>query len=443
MKKIDSKKNKHKLFDLKGFQVKKQLKKIVGFSILGGIFGFLLYFTLARLLNPEDYGIFYTFIVFTFFFMIGQESIKIFSAKYSTKYFCDKNFKLLNKFYNENIKRIFFYSIPLFMLFIAFYPIVGKLILNTDIILYSIFGLAIFFVFLYPLCLGILQGINKFKESSLMYTLYSIIFYVLSVLSILFGFGLKGILFSIVISNAIISFLSMFIVRKSLNSLIKEDNNSKGKKSILDDKEILNNGMKKFFIAILTIFGLLMFFSMVDVILARYFFNANDSALYSGLSTISKILFFAAFSTSKGLFLKIIESNHIDDKKLKKETNKMLTFGILGNITLGVLFFIAAYFFPELIINIVLGTKYLAVTSLLKYVVISMSLLGMSTFIIFYNLAIDWNKKFTAKIVGTFLFLEIVLVFIFHKDLMQFILMNIISNLFLFFSVLSTIKTDD
>ena len=99
-----------------------------------------------------------------------------------------------------------------------------------------------------------------------------------------------------------------------------------------------------------------------------------------------------------------------------------------------------AFLFPELIINIIVGNRYIAATPLLKYMVLAMAFLSFSALIVFYNLSIDYHKKITARILGSALFLQVALLILFHANLEQFIKVILGINIVLFLALLTTLK---
>ena len=405
-------------------QLKRNSKLLIIYTILGGISSFFFYFMLARVLSVEEYSLFYAFIALTYFFMIPQETVKMVTAKYTTKFLCQNKPGKIKTLYIDSNKFVFKYSIVGFVLFLLIYPLLGGL-MHATFLQYLLFSFCILVIFLVPVSWGILQGMNRFNRLGILSFLYHFFLLVAAGILILAGFGLNGSLISIAISDLFCFVVGLLMIGPLLK-IKKEKFNEKG--------------LFRYSIAVFAILGLLIVMNSIDVFIARYFFSNTDSGLYGGISTISKTIFFVSIAVARVMFPKVAEIDELGKGDDKAESKSLLKTSLLITGSLFLVLILAAILFPELIILIVLGEKYLSVAPLLKYAIISMAFLSFSTIIAFYNLSLNWNKKLTARIIGAFVFLEIVLTVMFHSSLKEFILVILIANIWLFIVLLSTTK---
>lgn len=404
--------------------LKKNSRILIFYTILGGISSFFFYFMLARVLSIEDYSLFYAFIAITYFFMIPQETVKMVTAKYTTKFLCQKKPGKIKTLYLKSNKLIFIYSLVGFILFLALYPLVGGF-LHASFTEYLMFSFCILAIFLVPVSWGILQSTGKFHKLGLLSFFYHFFLFGVAAILILFGFGLNGSLVSIAIADFLCLVVGWFMIRPIL----------KVRKETLKEK-----GIFKYSIAVFAILGLLIVMNTVDVFIARYFFSRIDSGLYSGISTISKTIFFVAIAVARVMFPKVAEIDELGKGEDKEESKNLLKSSLIINGTMFLALMAGAILFPELIVTVVLGEKYLTIAPLLKYAILSVAFLSFSTIVAFYNLSMNWNKKLTARVIAAFVFLQIALTIMFHDSLKQFILMTVIANVWLFILLLSTVK---
>lgn len=406
-------------------QLKRNSRLLIIYTLLGGISSFFFYFMLARVLSVEDYSLFYAFIAITYFFMIPQETVKMVTAKYTTKFLCQNKSGKIRTLYLDSNKFIFKYSIIGFVLFLLLYPLVGEL-LHATFTEYLLFSFCILVIFLVPVSWGVLQGMNRFNRLGILSFLYHFFLLIVAGIFVLFGLGLNGSLVSIAISDLLCLLVGLLMISPLLK-VRKEKFNEKG--------------IFRYSVAVFAILGLLIIMNTIDVFIARYFFSRMDSGLYSGISTISKTIFFVAIAVARVMFPKVAEIDELGKGDDKTESKSLLKTSLLINGTMFLVLVLAAILFPSLIVEIVLGTKYLEIAPLIKYSIISIAFLSFSTIVAFYNLSLNWNKKITARIIAAFVFLEVVLTITFHSSLKEFVLMTLIANVWLFLVLLSTIKT--
>ena len=101
---------------------------------------------------------------------------------------------------------------------------------------------------------------------------------------------------------------------------------------------------------------------------------------------------------------------------------------------------VAAFFIvPSLVIRILFGSLYLDVKGILGFVGLAFSLLAFANLILLYNLSLSKIKRAEGLI--AFPIIQILLLFLFHKTVLQFSLALIVSNfLLLLFSLFVLLK---
>ncbi|MGB9708173.1 MAG: oligosaccharide flippase family protein [Candidatus Pacearchaeota archaeon] len=392
--------------------------------IVAAIASYAFYFIVARILSVEEYGLLYSLIALTYLFTVPHETIRAVIARYTVELVAKKKEGQIKGFFLAAVKNIFWYSFIVFIIFLIFLPLLTGLF-HASMLNMLIIGTSLLVAFLLPIIWGILQGTQSFGHLGINNSIEGIVKLIIAVGLILLGLGVNGALISVPLSITIAFFAGLWPIRKILR---KKTEKFKGDKKII-----------KYSIAAFIIFLLFVALYSVDVILARYFLSARLSGLYGSISMMSKTVLFVAITITRVMFSAVAEQSQKkireNKKEMRYERQILFTAGIYVMIVISI-FLAAAIFVPELYITIFVGTQYLDAAPYLKYMIIAMGLLSLSSLIIFYNLSVDWNKKLIARTLGAFLFLQIALIILFHRNLQQFANILMITNTLLFIALL-------
>jgi len=418
-------KNKEKQND-KQSEVKAKFKRNVFTKLLmlivAAIASYAFYFIVARILNVEEYGLLYSLIALTYIFTVPHETIRTVIARYTVELAAKKEYGKIKGFFFAAVKTVFCYSFVAFIIFLISLPFLTELF-HASTANMIIIGTSLLVAFLLPVIWGMLQGMQSFGHLGLNNSIEGLVKLIIAVGLILLGLGVNGALISIPMSMAIAFFAGFWPLRKILRSKTEK---FKGDKAIV-----------RYSLAAFVIFLLFIALYSVDTILARYYLSARLSGLYSSLSMMSKTVLFVSITITRVMFSAVAEQSHKKLKTKKEQGDRQILFTAgLYVLSIVAVFLLASILAPKLYVTVFVGSQYLEAAPYLKYMVIAMGLLSLSSLIIFYNLSMNWNKQLTAKTLGVFLFLQIALLILFHKNLQQFANILIITNALLFVSLL-------
>lgn len=391
--------------------------------IIAAIASYLFYFILARILSIEDYGLLYSLIALTYFFTVPHETIRAVIAKYTVNLATKKQYGKIKGMLISSIKRIFFYSIIVFGIFLLSSRLLMD-ILHTSFSPLLIIGFSLIVAFILPIIWGVLQGMQYFGHLGLNNSIETAAKLIIAVALVYIGFGVNGALAAIPISMVVAFLFGFWPLRKIMKSKTEPFK--------------YEEHIWRYSVAAFVIFIFFVAMYSVDMLAVRYFFSAKSSGLYGGIAVISKVVLFASVAIMRVMFSAIAEA-HSKNKGESKETRKILYNAGFYIFIIIAFMLILSIFFPNFLIQIILGYKYLEVAPLLKYMVIAMGFLSLSSLIMFYNLSVNCNKRLTARIFGTFVFLQIALFIVFHQSLQQFITVVLIINVLLFLAMLVTL----
>ncbi len=231
-----------------------------------------------------------------------------------------------------------------------------------------------------------LQGSSNFTKLSISGIISSLGRVVFVVGLVLLGFGVFGATLGIILANIFVFIYLFYQTRKSLNLNTKSNIHILEKGSI--NKE-LKYGVLVFFAT-----GLITLYYTSDILIVKHYFDAVDAGLYSGISAIAKILFFAIGPSSVVLLssIKIKQSFKDNSLNLKKSFIISLIVGGVGLFTF--------YIFDDIIIKLMIGSNYSSFAYLLPKVGLVMFLTSIANIFIYYFLALRRFSVIIVSLVG-------------------------------------------
>ena len=374
---------------------------------------YLFHLLLLRFLSPASYGEFLSYVSLLYLLTIPSGVIQTLVSRDVSLFFGKKDFK--------SIKHFFYFLSPL--------ALVPALLISILVILFS-----------NPLARLLTADPAAFMVLSLM-TITSILGAVLRsylpalqrfTTQVLIGFVELLILISsayLFLSlklDALSGVLAMFI--SSLVAILLS--------AYLLRTYLLPRPKKLSFFKINHIFTYSLIFSAgtlslmsTDVLLVRYFFSSHDSGLYSALSVIGRMIFFG-LTPLGSLILPIAASRYASNRSTTSVYLKLIvSAGILGTGAVSLF-----SLFPELVVRLLSGSEYLAVTSLIPFISITMLFLSLNHLTLSYLLAV--GKEKSTYLLLFFTLLQPLLITLFHTSLYQVITLNITLQFCLFLTLL-------
>jgi O-antigen/teichoic acid export membrane protein len=382
-------------------------------SLIGNVLAFLLNLFLARSLSYIDYGIFASLVSIIVLASIPGSSINTILVRFSTDYYSKGQIDKLKNFYEKSFKFIFSFSFLVLLVFIIFSSVI-KQFLHLDNLWYVIVaGFCVIIGYIQILNTGFLQGLMKFRFISFVNIFSSVVKLAVGVSLVLLGFrvfsGLGAILF-MGLTAFLIAFIPLrFIFAKKIESEVE-----------VPTKEILSYALPVF----MTILFMTSFTSM-DVILVKHFFNPTLAGYYSGISLTGKVILYFTSTIPTVMFPLIIK---------RKTTGKSFTGLFLLAVVLvllpSLLITLFYYLFPQFVITLFLGGRnYLTMVPYLSLYAIFITLFSVIN--IFVNFFLSINKTGISFLVVLAALLQIILIWVYHSNFYQVILISIFVSVIL------------
>ena len=250
-----------------------------------------------------------------------------------------------------------------------------------------------------------MQGISDFKAVSWAGIIFAAAKLGFAVILVYFGYRSLGAISALLIAQGLALTYVYFKTRKTLNLNIF----TKNKISKVIKAEY------RYAILIFLATSAITFLYTVDVLMVKHWFSPEVAGLYSGIATIARIIFFATGSVSGVLLasIKIKNASEINRKILKK--GLILIFLIAGSG------FLVFSMFPELVINILIGSRYAVLAPLLPALSLLLAMVSLINFLFFYFLALRRTIIFSASLTGPAVILALSL---FRHDSPEQIVLN-------------------
>ena len=165
----------------------------------------------------------------------------------------------------------------------------------------------------------------------------------------------------------------------------------------------------------------------IDVILARNYLSLESSGDYAALATLGKIIFFATSAIPMAMF-PIVSARHAAN-----EPHRKMLFASLGSVTImSLIAFVFYQFFPEFIINLLIGEKFLTIAPFLGQFALIMGMYSLVNVVVNYYLSI---QKYTLSVLPLLASLALIAMLAYKPTSIEQIINTVFWNMFGLFVV--------
>lgn len=368
-------------------------------SLAVGVTNYLYEFLMARMLTIVEYGELQSLLAILTIIAIPTAILSTVLVKYAADF---KAKNRPNKIYSLFLlltKKTAIIAIISFAIFFIFCRQIADF-LNLDSV-WPLLILGIVFIFSFPgsINLGILRGLQKFKELSAVSLISAVLKVIFSIWLVKLGFAVNGAIGAITLAGVAGYIISFY----PLKFLFKWD------KEAVRMKEIwyyfFPVGFSLLFIALLC---------SVDIILVKHFFSAQTAGEFGALTMLGNMIFFMTGPIAGVMFPMSVDARSSLSNPAKILKKAIFLTGLIG---LGIVSF---YFIaPEPIIKILIGNKFLIIGEYLGWFGLAMFQYSLVVLLANYFLSVEKAKG--AYLVGLGSLLQIVFIYIFHDNLWQIV----------------------
>lgn len=368
-------------------------------TMITNLGAFLYHFVMGRFLGPSAYGtlgvVLSLFYILLVPFYVIQTSLSKFVSEFKAK---NDNKSISNLFYKSTKKLLVLGLITSVVSIVISFSLADFFKIPVKII--WIVALSIPFLFLLPIVRGVLQGKQMFKSLGINMIIEAFSKFLIGLLFVFLGFGIFGAVFGIA-ACYISAFLFGFLV---LRRYYKKSN-----------KKLNTKMMYKYSLPVFIVLLTLTLFYSLDVMLVKHYFNDLDAGYYSAFALLGRIAFFASYSIVFVLFPKVAEMHALGKQNLHILKKAMLLSAIVSAAII-----LSYLLLPKLVVLILFGSKYIAITKYITAFALLMSLFSFVYLLAFYNLSID-RTSFVYYLFLLDIF-EVLAIWKFHSSLWQVII---------------------
>lgn len=363
---------------------------------------------LGRILGPEKFADAAVLVTFLLVLSFVAMTFQLVTAKFSVLF----EARIFNAFASNMYKKSVITGLFLGFLIVLFSTELQVFFKTSSSNMFVVFGLGIPLYFIMSVNRGIFQGKQQLIALSVTYQAEMLsrlgitlaLLYVLQIdPALLVSFGIIASFFCGLIPFKFrnISFQPVNVLNKTQSKLVRN-----------------------FFI--ITAFYELtqIIINNSDILLVKHYFESYDAGLYASLALIGRVVYFVAW-----MFVMLLLPTVVKLQKEGKDTVPILLKyvsyigGIAATIILG------CVLFPEQIIHVLFGEKYLSITPLLWKYALATGIFAISNIFAYYYLSLD--KYIPVVLSGIFGMLQVVLVIFFHESLAQVVHVQIIAMVLL------------
>lgn len=384
-------------------------------SMGANVINYLFHLIIGRLLGPVDYGILASLFSILYLLSIVPSSSSFAIVKYISSTKSDDETAYVFFRIKNYVRKI---SIVLAIVLLVISPLIANFLHIGNIFNVLLLVPILYFVINTISYQATLQGLLLFWAQSLPILFSSFGKFVLSIIFVIVGLKVFGAMFGILFSALFAYYFAVFITNRKINL-----NKINFNKFDFDVKDFNKYGFNVFInaLAFTSIFT-------TDVILAKHFLSELDAGIYASLSTLGKIIFFAAQPLTAVMF-------PIVSKKRSSGENYQIVF--LSALFLTILVALGVlsiyWIFPKVTIRLLFGREYLMAAGALVYMGIFDALYSVCYYISNYLLSV--GRTSIVWIPSLAAILQIILISFFHSSVLEIINISIYLMLFVFFVV--------
>lgn len=382
-------------------------------SFLVNFINYLFNLAMGRLLTVSEYSLLISLASLITLLTIFQTSLTMLFAKFAARYSAIKDTKSEGSLINLGMRLTFGIGIIFFIiLLILMRPLSSYLHISNDFLM-LIVNLSVFFSILYSLPNGILQGNLKFLLISLANVIGGMGKLAVGIGLVVLGWGVFGGSVGISVLFIVPYLISMTYVLKKYN--------------IMSHREIHVNFIgefKKVSGPFLLASIAITLFQGTDIIFARHYLSPTLSGQFAALSIMVKAIFYIT-SPIYFVFFPIISHK----KEKKEKTLGTVLFALAIIMVCSSLFSLIYFLFPSIILKIFYPSpSYQILTSYLG--IYSLYILIFSPAFLLYNFFLSSGVNIYKPIwLVTFIYFTLILLF--HSNIVEFVLIQLISSFLL------------
>jgi O-antigen/teichoic acid export membrane protein len=297
----------------------------------------------------------------------------------------------------------------------AFSPLLSDFLNVSSALPVILLGIANIFYLVLPAFNGALQGLQKFTALTINRVGERLVLLVAALALVALGFGITGVMIALSIAGAVLLIQAALPLRGY---------RVRGTGFRVWGKNTLYPVPRTLYPVLVTVLCLAVL-SNIDIVAAQRFLSPKDAGLYSAIARTGKVVFFISLAFSRALFPKASHAQAVGEVPWWLMARSLAYIGIFCAVCV-----LGAALFAKPAMHLIYGGPYSEKALLLPWYVAAVSLLSVSTVMIYYNMSIS-SHRYMVPLVGA-LALQLLLLALLHAKPFHIVLDLTLSLGFLF-----------
>jgi len=189
---------------------------IILFSVamVGGGLNYLFQIIVGRFLSIENYAVFQSLLAFIVIISVPKETLTYMTVKKVSSFSAQSRLDSVKSLYYFLLKSLAKVCVLSFIVYLLFIPVISSFLKIESKFLLALVGLIFCSNIVYPVNLGVIQGLKEFIAHGIISLSGTILKLLLSVILLFYGFKVGGALGAIVISGIFLFVVSFFFIKK-------------------------------------------------------------------------------------------------------------------------------------------------------------------------------------------------------------------------------------
>ncbi|MCX6761326.1 MAG: oligosaccharide flippase family protein [Candidatus Moranbacteria bacterium] len=348
-------------------------------SMVNNVLNYIFHLVVGRMVSVAVYGETESLISLMTIISVPAATLIMVMTKYAAECKAQDNKKRSYELLSYFNKKITQYGTPVFLLTILLTPFISKFLNIESNIPLVIVWVSMLLSLYSSGAQGMLSGWQKFKESSWAAIAGGALKLVSALVFIAVGLKVNGLMLSFFLS-AVGTYVIALICLKFIIVTGKNDTHEIAKLNFGSVKSTVAT----FFMGNLAITAL----GNLDMVLAKHNLSDIEAGQYGALTIVSKIIFFATGVIAGVLFSMSAEHNHKKESNSRKLFLQAFSLMIMVSVISVAVYFLA----PRLILSLLFGAKYNAVSGYLGWFAILVVLFSLVNLTLQYLLSLHRVK---------------------------------------------------
>jgi O-antigen/teichoic acid export membrane protein len=395
--------------------------------ILANALNYLFQFAMGRMLTVEEFGTMNALFSWIAIVSLPIGVVTTTTARYIATYSAQGETEKIVKFFRRLIIYILLGAIGVLIFGIALSPIVSRYSNVNDTNLIFLVALTLAIGMFLPVFSGVIQGTKQFIKLGTLNLGLTVIKLALGILLVWLGFRLYGVMTALIISNFVISFVGLYIIKDQI-----KQNIDLNREDLVLGKQDIGNYVLIAFIINLCIAVL----SNVDMVMVKRFFTEAQAGFYGTASLFGRLVLYIPSALVLAMFPIAAEAEASGGGSRSVLTKALIYVGGLSALIAAGL-----NLFTGRIVVLLMGVKFLPAVRFVRMTAVMAVPVGLMVTLANYSMAIKKMRLLTVSmavgVIGCVTAIEI-----YHPSIATIIIVvSITASLLFVFNLVYLLKT--